>query len=120
MKTITLVFDPANCCENAEDDDKDFDLYGYVVNELNNADIKTEINEYDGDRRPEVSNEVSNAYDVADKQRTWNGEELSKALDMLESCRAALPDAWLAVKGKVPRELIDNLNALLLKHGRGP
>lgn len=45
-------------------------------------------------------------------------EERDAALDLLEKCRAALPDAWVAVKCKVPPELLAELNAMLKKHGR--
>lgn len=98
MKTITIVYDPASCCEKAEPDDGEFDLFGMLESYLNDADIRTEINLYDGDVRPVL--------------------DVSAMLDLLERCRAALPDAWLAVKSNVPRELIDDLNALLSKHGR--
>jgi len=98
MKTITIVYDPARCCEDAESGDDDFDLFAMLASYLNDAGIQTEINLYDGDIRPDA--------------------EASGMLDMLERCRAALPDAWLAVKSNTPRELIDDLNALLSRHGR--
>lgn len=40
-------------------------------------------------------------------------------LEMLEQARAALPDAWLAVKCGVPRDLIDRLNQVIEK-AKGP
>ena len=52
MKTITIVFDPATCCDEAEPGEEAYDLFGQITNLLNDAGIRSEINEYDGNVRP--------------------------------------------------------------------
>jgi hypothetical protein len=44
--------------------------------------------------------------------------ERDELLELLAEASAALPDAWLAVKAKVPRELIERIDTALAKHGR--
>jgi hypothetical protein len=98
MKTLTIVYDPDKCRDLASTDDGEVDLFGLIEYTLNDLKIESAINLYDGDVRPLA--------------------EVPSMLDLLERCRAALPDAWLAAKSNTPRELIDDLNALLRRHGR--
>jgi len=98
MKTITVVYDPATLPDLAAEGEQAFDLFALLESHLNDAGVESQINLYQGDVRPAV--------------------EAPSMLDMLERCRAALPDAWLAVKSKVPRELIEDLNELLARYGR--
>lgn len=98
MKTITVVYDPSKCRDFAEEGEQEFDLFAMLESRLNDAGVESQINLYDGDIGPVLG--------------------APTMLDLLERCRAALPDAWFAVKSKVPRELIEDLNALLARYGR--
>lgn len=44
---------------------------------------------------------------------------VSKLISVLQKARAALPDAWLAVRADVPRNLIDEINSVLAEAGIG-
>lgn len=52
--------------------------------------------------------------------QTTTETDTQDMLDLLEECRAALPDAWLAAKCNVPRELIHKIDAMLLRHRPEP
>lgn len=56
--------------------------------------------------------------EIASQQEQDNARLIAAApelLECLEQARAALPDAWMAVKSDVPKELIERINEVINK-----